>query len=104
MRTDAGYPVTVNQPELTERMAATLKRVAGGNNVRVIPPTTTSEDFSYYGQKVPAMFFFLYVTPPDQDPAKVAFNHSPLFFVDERALPVGTRALAQLAVDFLAGR
>ncbi len=101
---DDGLPVTVNDPALTERMAATLERVAGADNVRVVQPTTTSEDFSFYGQKAPAMFVFLYVTPPDQDPAKVAFNHSPLFFVDERALPVGTRVMTQLAVDFLTGK
>ncbi len=101
VKIDDGLPVTVNDPALTERMAGTLKQVAGAANVRVIGPTTTSEDFSFYGQHAPAMFFFLYVTPPDQDPAKAAFNHSPLFFVDERALPVGTRALAHLAVDFL---
>jgi amidohydrolase len=96
-----GNPITVNQPELTERMVPTLKRVAGEANVRVCPPTTTSEDFSYYGQKVPALFFFLYATPPEQDPATVAFNHSPRYTVDERALPLGTRALASLALDFL---
>ncbi len=100
---EPGYPVTVNQPELTARMAPTLERVAGPDKVRLIPPSTTSEDFSYYGQQAPALFFFLYVTPPDQDPATAAPNHSPRFFVDERALPVGVRALANLAVDFLAG-
>jgi amidohydrolase len=96
-----GNPVTANQPELTERMLPTLKRMAGDANVRLAPPTTTSEDFSYYAQQVPALFFFLYVTPPEQDPATVPFNHSPRYTVDERALPVGTRALASLALDFL---
>jgi amidohydrolase len=28
-------------------------------------------------------------------------NHSPKFFADERALAVGVRALAHLAVDYL---
>jgi amidohydrolase len=47
------------------------------------------------------MFFFLGITPKGSDPAKVAENHSPYFFVDEAALPVGVRALANLAVDYL---
>jgi amidohydrolase len=41
------------------------------------------------------------VTPPDQNPDTVAVNHSPRFYADERALPVGMRAMAHLAVDFL---
>ncbi len=47
------------------------------------------------------MFFFLGVTPRDQDWTKAAQNHSPLFFADESALPVGVRALASLAADYL---
>ena len=96
-----GYPVTVNDPRLTERMVPTLSRVAGAENVRVAPLTGTAEDFSYFGQKVPAMFFFLGVTPRDQDWTKAPQNHSPLFFADESALPVGVRALTNLAVDYL---
>jgi len=41
------------------------------------------------------------ITPRGQDPAKAAPNHSPLFFVDESALVVGTRTEAFLAADFL---
>jgi amidohydrolase len=96
-----GYPVTINDPALTERMVPTLIRVAGANNVRVAPLTGTAEDFSYFQQNVPGMFFFLGVTPRDQDPARAPQNHSPLFFADESALPVGVRALANLAVDYL---
>ena len=96
-----GYPVTINDPTLTERMAPTLRRVAGADRVRVGPLTGTAEDFSFFQQKVPGMFFFLGVTPADRDPKSVAQNHSPLFFADESALPVGVRALANLAVDYL---
>lgn len=98
-----GYPVTVNDPALTERMAPTLSRVAGAQNVSVGPLTGTAEDFSYYEQQVPGLFFFLGVTPADKDMASVAQNHSPLFFADEAALPVGVRALSNLALDYLFG-
>jgi amidohydrolase len=98
---DRGNPVTYNDPALTERMSATLKRVAGTDAVSVGPPTTTSEDFSLFEQKVPGFFFFLGVTPKDADPANVASNHSPRFFADEAALPTGVRLLANLAVDYL---
>jgi len=98
---ERGNPVTYNDPALTERMSATLKRVAGADAVSVGPPTTTSEDFSLFEQKVPGLFFFLGVTPKDADPGKVASNHSPRFFADEAALPTGVRLLANLAVDYL---
>ncbi len=98
-----GYPVTRNDEALTERMLPTLRRVVGADNVRLGPLTGTAEDFSFFQQKVPGLFFFLGVTPPDQDPAKVAINHSPLFFADESALPVGVRVMTNLALDYLFG-
>jgi amidohydrolase len=98
---DRGTPVTYNDPGLTERMSSTLKRVAGADSVSIGQATTTSEDFSLYQEKVPGLFFFLGVTPRDADPATVAANHSPRFFADEAALPVGVRLLAALAVDYL---
>ena len=94
--------VTVNDTALTERMAATLRRV-GGDKVAIAKQTTTAEDFALYEQKVPGLFFFLGIAPKGSDPAKVAPNHSPRFFVDEGALVPGIRAIANLAVDFLHG-
>ena len=73
-----GYPVTRNDPALTERMVPTLKRVAGEAQVKVGALTGTAEDFSYFQQDVPGLFFFLGVTPSSQDPSKAALNHSPL--------------------------
>lgn len=98
-----GYPVTRNDPALTERMVPTLKRVAGDAQVKVGALTGTAEDFSYFQQDVPGLFFFLGVTPPSQDASKAALNHSPLFFADETALPVGVRALTHLTLDYLFG-
>jgi amidohydrolase len=96
-----GYPVTINDPALTERMVPTLRRVAGAQNVSVGPLTGTAEDFSFFQQKVPGLFFFLGVTPRGQDYTKAAMNHSPLFFADESALAVGVRVMTSLAVDYL---
>jgi amidohydrolase len=99
-----GYPVTRNDPALTERMLPTLKRVAGADMVRVGPLAGASEDFSFFQQRVPGMYFMLGVTPRDQDYTRVPVNHSPSFFADESALPVGVKAMASLAIDFLNGR
>ena len=98
-----GYPVTRNDPALTERMLPTLKRAAGADNVRLGPLTGTAEDFSFFQQKVPGLFVFLGVTPRDQDYTKVPQNHSPLFFADESALPIGVKVMSNLAIDYLMG-
>jgi amidohydrolase len=98
-----GNPVTYNDPALTERMTPSLRRVAAGEFNPDAPVTTTAEDVSLYLSKVPGLYFFLGVTPKGADPATVAANHSPRFFVDEGALVTGVRALASLAVDFLTG-
>jgi amidohydrolase len=97
-----GYPVTANDSALTRRMRPSLERVApGATGIGAL--SMPAEDFSYFAEKVPGMLLFLGVTPPgvalDQAPA----NHSPLFDVHEGALPVGVRALASLAVDYLSG-
>jgi len=95
------YPVTVNDPALTDAMLPTLARVAGPGRLVLVPKVTGSEDFSFFQQVVPGLFIFIGVTPEDKDPSKVAPNHSPRFYVDERCLVTGVRALAHLAVDFL---
>jgi amidohydrolase len=98
---EPGYPVTYNDPDLTALMTPTLRRVVGGGAYTIAVPRLTSEDFSCFQKEVPGLFFFLGVTPNDQNPATAAPNHSPRFLIDEGALSVGVRALAHLAVDFL---
>jgi amidohydrolase len=95
------YPVTINDPALTDAMAPTLQRVAGAGHVHVVHKVTGSEDFSYFQRLVPGLFFFVGVVPEGQDPAHAPSNHSPRFFVDERSLGLGLRALAHVACDFL---
>ena len=99
---DLGYPVTANDPELTQQMAPSLQRVVGEGAI-VMSPIMGAEDFSYFAEEVPGLFIMLGVTPPE-DPSMGHPNHSPLFFADERALQIGVRALASLAVDYMSGR
>jgi amidohydrolase len=98
---DSGPPVTFNDPALTERILPTLRRVAGANAVTLNKPLTPAEDFSRYQERIPGVFLFLGIRPAGTDSTAAAPNHSPRFYVDEAALPIGVRALAQLAVDYL---
>ena len=99
-----GYPITYNDPALTEKMAPTLRRVAGAKNVRVANAVLGAEDFSFYQQKVPGLFFWLGTRPPDQTAEEAPSNHSPLFYVDESGLLLGVRAMANVAIDYLSAR
>jgi amidohydrolase len=94
-----GYPALVNDSGLADRMAPSLARVAGSERLRVNPRHTASEDFSYFAQQAPGLFFWVGVTPPGVDPARAAPNHSPRFAVDEAGLLVGLRAMLHLVAD-----
>ncbi len=96
---DTGYPITYNDPKLTEKMAPTLARVAEQSSV--VNPVLGAEDFSFYQEKVPGLFFWIGTRPKSQTAEEAASNHSPLFYVDESGLKLGVRALANLAVDYL---
>ena len=93
--------VTINDSALTAQMVPTLQRTAGTANVSLSPLSMPAEDFALYQQRVPGLFFFLGIVPQGTDPATAPRNHSPYFFADEAALPVGVRALANLALDWL---
>ncbi|MCW0376931.1 M20 family metallopeptidase [Xanthomonas sacchari] len=96
-----GNPATVNDPALTARMLPSLQAVVGAGNVYEPPLQMGAEDFSFYAQQVPSMFFFVGATGPGIDPATAPSNHSPQFLLDETALDVGLRAMLQVTLDYL---
>jgi amidohydrolase len=95
-----GYPVTANDPALTERMLPSLARVAGTQGLRLSPRSTAGEDFSYFAREAPGLFFWVGVAPTGADPASAAPNHSPRFRVDEAGLLAGLRGTLHLVADF----
>ncbi len=95
---DQGYGVTRNDPNLFRQMSPTLERVAGDRFIEA-SQTTTAEDFSYFANEVPGLFLFLGVAP--DDPTLIYPNHSPRFYADERALPVGVEALTAMTLDYM---
>ena len=96
-----GNPATINDPALTAKMLPSLQAVVGAQNVYEPPLQMGSEDFSLFGQKAPALFFFVGATKPGIDPLTAPSNHSPQFDVDESALDLGLRAMLQLTLDYL---
>ena len=98
---ETSYPVTYNNPELTQKALPSLKRALGEDKVKEIPLNPVAEDFSFFAQKVPSFFFFVGITPPDQNAASAPSNHSDYFYVDEKGIAVALRAMTQLALDTL---
>lgn len=98
---DHGYPVTYNDPVLTDKMVATLEGAAGKENVRIVPATMGAEDFSYYQEKVPGLFFFLGGMPKDKKTSEAAPHHTPDFYIDESGFGLGVKALSSLVVDYM---
>jgi amidohydrolase len=94
--------VTWNDPALTAWAMPSLQWAAGKASVADIKPITGSEDFSFFQQQVPGVFFFLGIAPENTPVEQTAPNHSPLFQVNEKALENGVRALTGLALDYLA--
>lgn len=100
-REEVSIPPVINEPTLTQEALGTLRAIVGEERVQEISLQTTAEDFSFYGQRMPAFFFWMGITPPSQDPETAAFNHSPEFFLDESGLNTGVHALLALALKAL---
>jgi len=98
-----GYPATINDPGLTERMMPTLQRVAGEGGLVSVQPQTVAEDFSFFANEVPGLYVFLGNGKPGVDAATLSSNHSPLFDMYEPSMEIGVRAFSQLVVDYLQG-
>ncbi|MBT8295184.1 MAG: amidohydrolase [Gramella sp.] len=90
--------ITYNDPDLTRQMLPTLKKVAGEDNVSLMKATTGGEDFSFFQEKIPGLYFYLGGRPIDGEETR---HHTPEFFIDESGMLLGVKAMTQLTLDFL---
>ena len=98
---DKGYPITFNHLELTSQMLPTLQRIASKENVLEIDAITGAEDFSFFQQKIPGLYFFLGGKALDVKPEEAAGHHTPDFMLDESGFVLGVKTLSALALDYL---
>ena len=92
------YPVTFNDLDLSAQLEESLIKASGGKYTRWNVPRTGAEDFSFFAQEVPGLYFFLGVNPENQESSYT--NHSPKFYVDDDALDTGVKAFIQLVEDY----
>jgi amidohydrolase len=92
--------VTYNTPELVEKMIPSLQAAAGKENVRAMEWVTGAEDFSYFGTKAPAFFFYIGGMPRSNDAQHAPPHHTPDFMIDDSRLYVGVKTFCQLVMDY----
>lgn len=97
------YPVTFNDVALTKSMLTSLQKSAGVENVLLIPSVTGSEDFSFYAQKVPGLFFRLGGMSKGKDPKTAGPHHTPQFMIDDTAFKLGVITFCNLVFDYAEG-
>ncbi len=97
-----GVPITYNDPELMSKMLPSLQQAAGEEKVILIDAITGAEDFSYYQEQVPGLFFFVGGMPKGKDPSALgAQHHTPDFYIEESGLKLGVKAFSYLTIDYL---
>ncbi|MEP7197221.1 MAG: M20 family metallopeptidase [Saprospiraceae bacterium] len=92
---DHGYPCLINDSYYTKEFVEIAKNFVGEESVQILEPRMTSEDFAYYSQLVPAVFYRLGTGASSN-------VHSPQFIVNEESIVIGSGLMASLALHFLA--
>jgi amidohydrolase len=96
-----GYPVTYNNPELTEQMVPSLQQVAGSSNVVLTDAITGAEDFSFFQKEVPGFYYFVGGMPKGMKPQQAAPHHTPDFYIEEEGMKLGVKSLTTLTYDYM---
>jgi len=92
--------ITYNDPALVKKTLPSLQKAAGADNVVWMDAMTGSEDFSFFGAKVPSFFFFLGGMKKGQDPKTANPHHTPDFYIDEAGFKLGVKAFCNLVLDY----
>ena len=93
-------PAMYCDPEFTDEVVRYAADVVGQD--RIIPKksrATGSEDFAYFGEKVPSQIFWLGAGVDDK--TKRISNHNPKVLFSEDALPYGAAVYTQCAIQWL---
>lgn len=92
--------VTTNPADLARKTVPLLEQAIGKENVQLTGWKTIAEDFSFYGQQVPAFFFLLGGMPKGNDPAKAPPHHTAQFMIEEQGMSTGVKAFCQIALGY----
>ncbi|MBL0307363.1 MAG: amidohydrolase [Chitinophagaceae bacterium] len=93
--------VTYNEPALTKKMIPSFIKAAGADNVVETEAITGAEDFSFFAEKVPSLFFFIGGMEKGKDAKKAFPHHTPDFYIDESGMKTGIKAFCHLVLDYM---
>jgi amidohydrolase len=99
---DYYYPITYNDPALTQAMVPTIQRTAGAENAIVSKPVTGAEDFSFFQEKVPGLYVWVGGKPLDVSEQDSPAHHTPEFYVDDSGMKLGVKLLTNFTLDYMA--
>jgi amidohydrolase len=93
-----GYPSLFNTENETQIVRNVLSEI-NGLKVTDMSPIMASEDFSYYVQKIPGVYFF--TGSKTEDPNTQFPHHHPRFNIDERAMKNSAKAFLSIMDYYL---
>lgn len=99
---DYSYPITYNDPELTQAMLPTMQRTAGAENILLSKPVTGAEDFSFFQEQVPGLYVWVGGKPLDVSEKDSPAHHTPEFYVDDAGMKLGVKLLTNFTLDYMA--
>ncbi len=94
-----GYPVLVNEENLTNQTRSFAEDYVGKENVEDLDLWLAAEDFAFYSQQVPACFYRL--GTGNKELGITSPVHTSTFDIDENALELSTGLMAYLAIKQL---
>lgn len=93
-----GYPVLVNDPDVTGRAEQSAIEYLGAEKVHPLDIRMTAEDFAYFSNTYPSCMFRLGIAVPGKVCSPL---HTSTFDVDEEAIRVSMGLMSRMALDFL---
>ncbi len=98
---DYSYPITYNDPALTQAMLPTMQRTAGVENTLLSNPVTGAEDFSFFQEQVPGLYVWVGGKPLGVSEEDSPAHHTPEFYVDDEGMKLGVKLLTNFTLDYM---
>jgi amidohydrolase len=97
-----GEPAVINEPEMVKLISGAARTSIASDSVIEAPGWAAADDFGFYSEKLPAVYFRLGVMQPEA--TETYALHHPKFRIDETAMPLGAATLTQAALTYLQQR
>jgi amidohydrolase len=95
-------PLTYNDIDLTNKMVSSLQKTVGEDKLHLMKAVTGAEDFSYFQNEIPGLYFFIGGKPETEAEGQaLGGHHTPDFYIDESGMLTGVKAFINLTLDYM---